>query len=203
MTNRIRGSNPRITRQRSVRLRLAALVIALGVVILVMNEAGKTETWERLGFGDRAQLDQNENDLKSPESLAQISESDAANNPWLPALQSLSSVEVESLIGLLRSASSKDGPPTQDHSEILEKIRQQVDSNSEVGKHLLGLKEFSVNGNRDQLTAIDSDRILDAAIQRSFQFVEDQTSMNRSSERTAWNETWRSLQNSAVPEKPT
>lgn len=59
-----------------VRLRLATLVAMLGLVFVAMFEAGKPETWERLGFGSTPDVEPVDNAANNRHSDRQIATQD-------------------------------------------------------------------------------------------------------------------------------
>ena len=193
-----------------MRLRLASLVAALGLVFLAMNEAGKPETWERLGFRsteaavESSQGDQNtsaentsfdstifENTIPAVDS--------ALKKYWIEFFEDLTIDQKKSLVNKFWASSAQDvdvTPVSQLNQKYLREYlarnpnldETQIEtlrSSNELWLHFL-----------DDGTSIELDqiRVIRTIYEDSiYEVVEDRSAMNRSIESAAWNWSWKKL----------
>lgn len=187
----------------SVRLRMASLVTALGIVILAMNQARKPEFWENMGFAGSGTELQSNQDLNDSVSNAQQDEKPNVElefENWLTAqTEKLGPIEIETLASVINYPSSRTQASNRSPEQfalLLEKLANESNSDfsDETSKILTKLNAAEQKKPLGESELVQLNTISKVAMERAFEFVEDRTSMNRSSERAAWNSSWRSME---------
>ena len=196
---------------RGIQLRLATLIALLGISILAMREAGKPETWERLGFKNR------------PDAADTIETSPPANGPiaitdgldpeagsagfWRAQFQKLASQDRKLLIGMV--GENRDGKSFAGSPETAIALVQKISAELVRYQKLVGLSQEDLDRNRvlidglrrwvanrdanEDAASTDWSRLYKILESSAFDLIEDRSSLGRSAESIAWSISWKKV----------
>ena len=191
---------------RAVKVRLATLVTLLGVAILAMHEAGKPETWEKMGFISEQAAEPVLPKLQPPETAIGQDEGtsqlfwriyfrklDVSERKLLLQLiddrlnRKLSDADEETVHRLIEKTKIEFKKFATDHSQINDMDRDLIQ---------LRLSELRQLPNQVEIIQEDTDdlRVLQSLLDRcALDLVEDRSSLGRSAESLAWFRSWQRL----------
>ena len=191
----------------SVKLRLATLVAALGLVFLAMNEAGKPATWERLGFADSNE--QSEQPAEANAGVIQVTEhlprrqssedvSSTLQKFWGQQILKFDKIEKQKLSDRLRSLQSGGSESFEGSlgGGIERGLEQFLQEARDVDPDSIEMVERSVRsivGKSSSHSDADLQQVRSVLDRHAYSLVEDRSSMNRSVESLAWNRTWENV----------
>lgn len=196
------------------KLRLGTLVVALGLVLLAMNEARKPETWERLGFGATenkielvrdtgtvvVRLDSSSLGSRSQQVQEQDSSEDVLFDRFWNRLfvriekedkQLLADRLVDMFAGELPVGDEQVAAKLQKNLQGFYDEHQNLDAG--ITERLEATVDLFTNKNvalKTDGVNEDLQRVQKLLDKHAYALVEDQTSLNRSVESLAWNRTW-------------
>ncbi len=204
----------------SVRLRLLSLVVLLGLVLIGMNEAGKPETWERLGFRSTP-ANASEDETVIAAVLIDPAHPGPEENPgphpeqtlefWNRLLRQTDQQNQQTLLTILQAIRGRDPLPDEyqtQASSLVAKIRAWFETYEKPSATDAQIQRFE--STLSMLSGAAEGRTFDRdsgrqfiALQESldrvaFDAVEDGTPLNRSDERLAWLRTWERLSSPAT-----
>lgn len=198
---------------RGVKIRLATLIALLGFAILAMNEAGKTETWERLGF--RADADSAAVETaKLPAESTDDGKRPVAYGFWKELFRQLSSDQRELLFQIIDERLQQQefsgnvdaamqlmsGIDNQFH-EFVDSAAGEVAAGGTESTRLtirdltswLGDKHAKLSGAATDMAFAALQSVQDDLDTCAYRLVEDRSLLGRSAESLAWTRSWQRL----------
>ena len=195
---------------RAVRLRLATLVAMLGITAIAMNEAGKPESWEWLGFSSPVQLGLNgkansDDPLLSPEPAGLDDADSPLDRFWSIQFKEMEIDERKLLLQIVEQAQQQEKfigngeTARQLISRVVDDFKDLTQTDPSFDeKHVESFRDLTDGlklwlTNHDQP---DQQRLSQFQIQLdsfAYDLLEDRSSLGRSAESLAWTRSWNRL----------